>query len=74
MITISPQVRTSIIIYILAILAILLKKRDLVFNNEMRLIPFGFNRDQSILSLPVITFVLAVLAYYLVSRFDINLV
>ena len=71
---ISNQVRTAIIIYVISILVILLKKRDLIFDEQLRLIPFGFENNQSILSLPVIAVLLAIVAYYIVTRYDINLV
>ena len=74
MILINPQVRTAIIIYIIIILVILLKRKDLIFDNNMNLIPFGFNNNQSLFSFPILAILIAIIVYYAVSLYGITLV
>ena len=72
MITISPYVRSAIIIYVLIMLYILLKRKDWILTpkkKKLQELPLTLH----ILPFPILTLVIAILVYYLVILLNLEL-
>ena len=63
----------AIIVYIIVIIFLYLFRPNIIYNQETKQFrDFGFERDQSILALPILAIILAILIYIIFSLFANN--
>lgn len=63
----------AIIVYIIVIILLYLFRPNIIYNQETKQFrEFGFERDQSILALPILAIILAILIYIIFSLFSDN--
>jgi amino acid transporter len=69
----SNITKYAIIVYIIVIIFLYLFRPNIIYNKETKKFrEFGFDSDQSILSLPILAIILAILIYIIFSLLSTN--